>query len=344
MSGFGAIAPAFILGLELLLLLSIPAVCFRAETLGRRLGLLDYPDATRKLHLAPTPLVGGVASIVPLLAVAALEGWRQPEHAGLFAVLAVAIGAFLLLGLADDRNQVSVTARLILSTLVLTVALALHPALHIQTLVLVPGEDLAVPLGLLAGPFTLLCLLGFQNAVNMADGANGVVLGLAVGWTGLILPHAPPELTPFLWLFGAAMLATLPFNLRGRLFLGDAGSYAVSVLVGLAVIYTYNRSDGLSALNVMLWLLVPVMDCLRLIVSRIAIGRSPFEADRDHLHHRLLAVVPERRVLPAYLALALVPGVMAELVPTAAPLFAFSVLLVYLLVLRITSPARRATA
>ncbi len=344
MSGFSSTAPALILGIELLLLLSVPAVCFRADTLGRRLGLLDHPDSTRKLHLAPTPLVGGIASIVPLLAVAALEGWRQPEHAGLFAMLALSIGAFLLLGLADDRNQVSVTARLIVSTLVLTAALAFHPALPIQTLVLVPGENLVVPLGLLAGPFTLLCLLGFQNAVNMADGANGLVIGLAVGWTGLIIPHAPPELAPFLWLFGASMLATLPFNLRGRLFLGDAGSYAVSVLVGLAVIYTYNRTDGLSALNVMLWLLVPVMDCLRLIVSRVAIGRSPFDADRDHLHHRLLAVVPERRVLPAYLALALLPGMMAELVPTAAPLFACSVLLVYLLVLRITSPSRQVQA
>src|SRR3546814_2507739 len=78
------------------------------------------------------------------------------------------------------------------------------------------SDLVSVPLGLLAGPFTLLCLLGFQNAVNMADGTNGLVIGLGLGWVSLLLLHAPPELTVFLWLLGAALLTTLPFNLAGR--------------------------------------------------------------------------------------------------------------------------------
>src|SRR3546814_7281687 len=91
-------------------------VCVRAETVGRWLGVVDHPDARRKLHAGPTPLVGGIATMAPMLAVAALEGWRQPEHAPLFATLAFATAAFLVLGLADDRNHVSVTARLLIST------------------------------------------------------------------------------------------------------------------------------------------------------------------------------------------------------------------------------------
>src|SRR3546814_9730280 len=60
------------------------------------------------------------------------------------------------------------------------------------------SDLVSVPLGLLAGPFTLLCLLGFQNAVNMADGTNGLVIGLGLGWVALLLLHAPPELAVFL--------------------------------------------------------------------------------------------------------------------------------------------------
>ncbi|MFN4089548.1 MAG: MraY family glycosyltransferase [Alphaproteobacteria bacterium] len=326
------------------LLVAVLILCMRAEGVGRWLGAVDYPDRHRKLHRAPTPLVGGIAAMVPMLAVAALEGWRQPAHAPLFATLAFATAAFLLLGLADDRRQVSVTARLLLSTLVLTLVIAFLPALALPTLRLDPTGHVVVPLGLLAGPFALVCLLGFQNAVNMADGANGLVIGLAIGWIGLLLLHAPAELQTFLWLFGAALATTLPFNLRGRLFLGDAGSYAVGVLVGAAAIYTYNALPDLPALTVMLWLMLPVVDCLRLIAIRLALGRSPFEPDRDHLHHRLLEALPPGGALAAYLALALLPGFAAEAAPEAAPLLAFSMMLLYLFVLRITSPARRRSA
>src|SRR3546814_10367141 len=102
----------------------------------------------------------------------------------------------------------------------------------------------------------------------MADGTNGLVIGLGLGWVSLLLLHAPPELTVFLWLLGAALLTTLPFNLAGRLFLGDAGSYALSVVAGLAIVHTYGAVDTLPAVNVMLWLLIPVVDCLRLKIGR----------------------------------------------------------------------------
>src|SRR3546814_9811233 len=59
----------------------------------------------------------------------------------------------------------------------------------------------------------------------------------------------------------------------------------------------------------MLWLLIPVVDCLRLIVTRVAIGRSPFEPDRDHLHHRLMAVLVGPRPLLDLPPILLSPGV-----------------------------------
>lgn len=329
---------------ESMLLLAVLVICVRAEAVGRWLGVVDYPDRLRKLHRAPTPLVGGIACMVPMLAVAALEGWRQPAEAPFFATAAFVTAAFLLLGLADDRRHVSVTARLLISTLVLTAALAFQPSLALPVLSFGSAEMGSLPLGPLAGPFALICLLGFQNAVNMADGADGLVIGMGLGWVALMLLHAPPEMTVFLWMLAAALAVTLPFNLRGRLFLGDAGSYALSVLIGLSAIHIYNMSATLSAVSVMMWFLVPVLDCLRLIAKRVSIGRSPFDPDRDHLHHRLASMLPPRGAVGVYLALALLPGVAAELLPQKAPLLAFSGALVYLFVVRITSPLRRLSA
>src|SRR3546814_19361231 len=107
----------------------------------------------------------------------------------------------------SDWSSDVCSSDLLISTLVLTLSLAFQPDLAVRSLSLDPAGGVSVPLGLLAGPFTLLCLLGFQNAVNMADGTNGLVIGLGLGWVSLLLLHAPPELTVFLWLLGAARSA-----------------------------------------------------------------------------------------------------------------------------------------
>ena len=104
-----------------------------------------------------------------------------------------------------------------------------------------------------------------------------------------------------------------------RVFLGDSGTYAISIFVGLLAIYCY--SVGFHALRaevVVLWFLVPIVDCLRLIVLRVAAGRSPFSSHRSHLHHVLAHWMPWRWGLVAYLALAGVPSLLALAFPGLA--------------------------
>lgn len=317
------------------LLLSVAMMCSRAPAIGRMLDLFDHPDSSRKFHPAPTPLVGGVSTMLPLIAVAVAEAWREPDRAQFFLVLAASMSGFFLLGCWDDRRHVAASTRLLVSTLILTAALALEQRLVIPCLTFVDGPTYVLELGPLAAPFTLVCLLGFQNAVNMADGANGLVMGLSIGWLSLLLLYAPAGLDVFIALAIAALAVALPFNLRGRLFLGDSGAYAASVLTGLLIIYTYNTSERMLAATVMLWLIIPVLDCLRIITVRMRAGRSPFSADRLHLHHRLMEALPWPLATGLYLALALLPGLLAELLPGTTMLFVFSALLTYGLILRI---------
>ena len=112
------------------------------------------------------------------------------------------IGAgFLLLGLHDDRNHVHPGLRLFVSAALFGSVILLDPSLALIELDF--GGPLVIPLGIVAFPFTILCLVGLQNAINMADGMNGLLIGLSLFWTACLLKHAP-DLTDALSDFDAA--------------------------------------------------------------------------------------------------------------------------------------------
>lgn len=191
----------------------------------------------------------------------------------------------------------------------------LQPDLVLTEIDLAP--DVVVRLGMIAVPFTIICLVGLQNSINMADGINGLVIGLAAFWTVCLMLHAPDQLQLYLRFMLLGLLILLPFNMRDSLFLGDAGSYSIGATIGLLMIYCFNVADGrLPMLTVVLWLLVPVVDTLRVMITRLLHDRSPMAADRNHLHHRLKRRWDATQSLVIYLGMAGVPSLVAAIWPT----------------------------
>ena len=282
--------------------------------MGRILGVIDYPDGGRKSHARPTPLVGGIALMVPLLLVALAESLWYGRGGSIFVILAIAGLGFLLLGWYDDRDHVPPGARLVISASLCGALVLLQPDLILTEIELAP--HLAVQLGLIAIPFTIICLVGLQNSINMADGMNGLLIGLALFWTVCLMRYAPDHLQLYLLFMLLGLLILLPYNLRDTLFLGDAGSYSIGATIGILMIYTYNQSDGqLPMLTVALWLFVPVADCLRVMCTRLLSERSPMLGDKNHLHHRLKRRWDATQSLLIYLALAGVPALAAAVWP-----------------------------
>ena len=295
-----------------------------ARPIGTALGLLDYPDdpGGRKRHAGVTPLVGGFAvTVVTIVAVAATiavaPDYGVQVRRDLVRLAAAVVGMFII-GVADDRFELSVRTRLAIATLVLLVVIVAVPDFAVAFVRFGRAPTLAL-LGGWGTPFTLLCLVGLLNAVNMADGKNGIVIGLALIWSAFLLVHLPPTILPVMAAGAAALAVLFVFNLRGRLFLGDGGSYALSALFGLLAIYAYNHAFAVvGADDVALLFALPVYDTLRLLVSRLIERRSPFAGGRDHLHHYLHGWLGWPRGLYVYLALAAVPNAAAALVPGSA--------------------------
>lgn len=292
-----------------------------AEALGRRLGLLDFPDPDggRKRHERVTPLVGGSAVALSALAATAAVFLGGPlsaplaQHLGWFAAT---VAMMFLIGIADDRFALSARIRLLLAVAILALVVVEAPDFSLPFLRFAGQADL----WLLATPwgegFALLCLVGLLNAVNMADGKNGLVLSLGLVWTVVLAFRLPPVLAPVLTGTGIALAVMWWFNMRGRLFLGDGGSYAISAIFGLLAVYAYNRDfPTMRADDVAVMFAIPVFDTVRLMATRTLAGRSPFEADRDHLHHRLHRQWGWPRGLLIYLAMVAIPNAGALIWP-----------------------------
>lgn len=290
------------------------AICCYAKTVGNAIQLLDKPDGVRKLHKEETPLIGGLALLVPSFAVSIIY-LTNIVHAPFMAVAVAAAAFTLVVGLIDDRSGLSPVWRLVALTFIVFAAFSAEPLFVLHTLRLGGfTHNIAVSLDPLAAPITAIIILGFVNATNMADGMNGQLLGSVVIWCVFISLHLGIDVgLPFIAVICSA-LVTITFNLRGRLFSGSSGAYAASVFVALGAIAAYRRAGGaLPAEMPAFWFWLPVLDCMRLMVTRMFAGKSPLAGDRNHFHHMLHDYMRMRYALPVYLGLLAAPGAVAEI-------------------------------
>lgn len=301
-------------GVTFVALLGAFVILLAAPILATKLGVLDIPNSARKRHALPTPLIGGIAIMVPFvfwagaMQIAGEEGGSRL----LLAILLCSAGASLV-GFADDQSPTSPTSRF-LSLLLLTItALIIDPSLLPKNIEW--GSFAATPLEpVLAYILTAVAMTGFVNAVNMSDGQNGLVLGQYVIWSIclMLLGHQQGrDIAQFLL---ETSVVVLLFNLRGKVFLGDAGTYGVTFIFGLMAIYAHNNW-GVRAETVMVWFFIPVMDCLRLIIARMLKGHAPFSPDRNHFHHHLEDKLGKTQGLCIYLGAVGGTSLVSSMVP-----------------------------
>lgn len=296
-------------------------LCRFAMPIAKKFNLLDVPG-DRKKHKHVTPLMGGVvilASIVP--AMLALIVFAAPSN-HIFKLLiwtSVLVG-MTIIGILDDRHSLSPKLRLIASFGLFGIAAYIEPIFNVRVL---DFEYPSISLGLgtreLAIAFTVLCCVGLVNAVNMADGKNGLVIGLCVGWLSLLALRAPSFMYPYIGLLILVLIVLLIFNWQGKLFLGDGGAYGLATALGVLAISIYNSpgthaTRAMAAEEIMLLFAVPVLDSFRLTYKRMKRGQSPMAADRDHLHHHMQDKFGWPSGLIMYWAIALAPTLLVFLI------------------------------
>lgn len=292
-------------------------LCRFAASIALQFNLLDVPG-DRKKHKHVTPLMGGVvivASIVP--AMLALITFSTPSNK-IFKIL-ILINILLsmtIIGILDDRHSLSPRLRLIVSFMLFGAAAYIEPLFSVRVLDFeYPSWSLGLGTRAAAIVFTVLCCVGLVNAINMADGKNGLVIGLSIGWLLLLATKAHNYMLPFIGLLIVVLFILLIYNLHGKLFLGDGGAYGFATVIGLLSISIYNSpgehaTRAIAAEEILLLFAVPILDFFRLTYKRIKKGLSPMAADRDHLHHHLQSYFGWPTGLLVYWFMAFMPYVL----------------------------------
>jgi UDP-GlcNAc:undecaprenyl-phosphate/decaprenyl-phosphate GlcNAc-1-phosphate transferase len=151
-------------------------------------------------------------------------------------------------------------------------------------------------LSIFAIPMTIFAIVGVVNAVNMMDGMDGLsgsVAFVAFAWYALVAANSDlATIFKVAVIFCGAIAGFLLFNLRfpwqprAKVFMGDAGSLMVGFALGwFAVDLTQGQGRTFPAINALWVILLPLADCVSLMMRRLREGRSPFSADRRHIHH-----------------------------------------------------------
>ena len=269
-----------------------------------RLHLTDKPGG-RKRHSGEIPLVGGIAMLIGVLVTALCT----VNTVGRWALLVPA--AFLVVvGGIDDRFTVGASARLV-AQICAALLMMIGGGLYLRDIGDPFGTGL-LGLGFLAIPLSVVVAVSVINAFNFVDGIDGLAASMALialaGGALAAKVSAPAETVAAMAC--GAILGFLPFNFpavrnrRLRTFMGDAGSTLLGFLV---VWFTISICQGptrsLSPVAVLWFVLMPLADFFSCFVRRIARGKMPLHAGREHFHYMLMrAGLSGRQVLGVLVA------------------------------------------
>ena len=212
-------------------------------------------------------------------------GGKSGGPAGPYWIDWFAVGCCAVLGLAEDlrNNMLSPRFRLFAELAIFAIAIAFWPLL-IPIDFGLPGLDALMAVPVIGWFLTVVFCVGFINAVNMSDGANGLIPGI------MTIAYSLFYLNTGEFVYAAMMTACGLFTLfnviSGRLFLGDTGAYGLGASLAISALYLFSQ-DVFSAAFLACLFAYPCIDFVVTLIRRYRAGRSIFLPDNDHLHNRI---------------------------------------------------------
>ncbi len=268
------------------------ALTFAATPLVKRLAIrikaVDVPRDNRRMHKVPIPRMGGLAIFAGFLVSSLLFIPLGREFR------AILLGALLLvvLGIIDDivalKAQVKFVGQIVAALIPALSGVSIHgfvnPFQHAHY----------IALGVLSIPVTVLWIVGITNAVNFIDGLDGLACGVSTIATvtmfiiAVLFGESSVAFT--MAALAGACLGFLPYNMNpAKIFMGDTGSMFLGYLLAVTSIQGLFKFYAVISFAVPFIILgLPIFDTGFAIVRRLLKGQSPLQADRGHVHHRLI--------------------------------------------------------
>lgn len=253
------------------------------SAISQSIKLIDYPDK-RKDHKLPTPLIGGLISIILITEYFLYNFFFNLENIEI-AIYFLSLTIFII-GLIDDIKNIPPWIRLVAIFSIFFIFFIFFSEHYIKNLNFILGKT--VHLKSLSIIFSVLCMALLINAFNMTDGINGLFLGISIICFSYIFFSYPTNNT-FLFFMITILIVLLFLNIKNFFFMGDSGVYLITTILGISIISAYNSklSNIKSVEEIFLLFCIPGIDMFRLFIIRILNKKNPFKGDKNHFHHLL---------------------------------------------------------
>lgn len=259
-----------------------------AKKISVKVGAIDYPKK-RGLHKEPIPRMGGIAIVLGfMLTMIILMPFKAELRSTQFIGFIVGAILIVVLGMLDDIYDLK--ARIKLAVQIIAALIVVYSGTRIN----IVNWPISTAFEPISAPITLIWIIGVTNAVNLIDGVDGLAAGVSgIGAMCLMILCiiSGSELAVVLTatLCGSC-LGFLPRNFSpAEVFMGDTGATFLGyVLAVSSIIGVYKGYALLSVLIAALALALPIFDTLFAMLRRFINGKPLMQADRGHLHHRLI--------------------------------------------------------
>lgn len=274
-----------------------------AKKLAFRLGAVSVPKDNRRMHKKPMALMGGAAMICGFIVAVLFDAISTsalfpPKHELMGMLLGVVI--ITVMGVLDDIYTLKAHVKLAfqLSAAILVVVVF---DTHITTITN-PFSSLNYTIlpGYISYPLTILWIVGITNAINLIDGLDGLAAGVAsisslsLFFVSILRTDLDPTSAVYTAVITAALAGTtlgfLPFNFNpAKIFMGETGSAFLGFTLGVISIQGSLKSYTAVSIAIPLLILgLPLFDTAFAILRRLMSGKPIMQADRGHLHHKLI--------------------------------------------------------
>jgi UDP-GlcNAc:undecaprenyl-phosphate GlcNAc-1-phosphate transferase len=277
-----------IIYLSILISLNIILLIFRNK-IEIILNTYDQPDKIRKFHGCKVPITGGFIIFINYLIflIYSLISSNQLFIFNELYSLYIAPLIIFLFGFYDDKYLITANKKLIFLFFFIISVLFFDNNLLVEKLnfnFISNTYNLNFVSSLF---FSALCILLFLNALNMYDGVNIQVSFYCLLFFLLFL------IKDYNYILSLTISISLVFfiylNLKNKSFLGDGGVYLLAYLISYIIISNYNLKNNIKIEEIFILMLIPGMDMFRLFILRLSQNRSPFDPDRNHIHHILIS-------------------------------------------------------
>ena len=306
---------------------------------AQKVGAMDVPKDGRRMHDHPIPRLGGLAMFLGFLLATLIFSQIDVQVRGMLLGCVVVVAA----GVIDDINPLKWWAKLILQLIAAGIAVGHGIRIEVFTNPNLFSEGWLI-LGWLSVPITILWIVLVTNSVNLIDGLDGLAVGVSgigsVAMLVIALLLSEGNVAIIMAALAGACLGFIPYNLNpAKIFAGDTGALLLGyVLSTMSVIGMFKTYAIISFLLPFLVLALPLFDTIFAILRRICHGQNPMQADRGHVHHRLIDMgLSQKQAVAILYCISTVFGLAAVVLATNGRVKALVVALAFMFIISIAA-------